>query len=216
MKRRQLPITVLAGLAGMLALLTVSFYGVQAWGKKSNNQPAAANAVTMQAETPVASSRPVLNITREEYEGALAKWKAQGAQEYRIVIDYLAFSLYRGTWTLQVKGGDVQVISFSQGNQPVAAPPTPEKEFFELLTVEGQFATINRALNGQPGNLGELDSGPQASYIVEFDPALGYPTQLTLDYGNMIADAGYSTTTRSVTIGNAGVPGMPSTGHPER
>src|SRR6478672_168735 len=127
-----------------------------------------------------------LNITREQYEEAFAKWSAQGIEEYELRVEYWAFSPFMGIWTLRISrsGGDVKLLDYKRepgldapdggiGSQLLM--PTDEqgiqylKEQLKVLTIESQFQYIEEALTGRWDDL-------KPTVTVKLDPILGNPT----------------------------------------
>ncbi|MDQ2809122.1 MAG: DUF6174 domain-containing protein [Chloroflexota bacterium] len=128
---------------------------------------------------------PRINVTLEEYQQALAKWRRQGIEEYEITVYYSTYSPLLGDWTLQVhtQGDTATVTNYKRVSD--AAPPSigfgspsfmPTTTFeiaelkkeLEIMTIETRFQDIARALawSGQvPYNI-----------HAQFDPTLGNPT----------------------------------------
>ncbi len=160
-----------------------------------------------------------INITQAQYDEALAKWRAAGVSEYEMMAEYQAFSLYAGTLTLQVKGGEVvEVISFERGGR-AAGTPIPNPADLNFLTIEALFERIGEALATKPWDIGGSEFGIPFDYQVEFDPTLGYPSLLQVTAlpnpisGAQVADADSTTRVLSVKkVDAAVVPGMPRTG----
>ena len=55
-------------------------------------------------------------ISREQYEQARAKWRAQGVEEYEARVEYSAYSEFMGIWTLHVRVSvdDAQVLGYTR------------------------------------------------------------------------------------------------------
>jgi uncharacterized protein DUF6174 len=190
-------------------------------------QPSAP-AVTQESRPPASAAQPTevtppvqqagVNITQAQYDEALAKWRAAGAGEYEMVAEYQAFSLYAGTLTLRVKGGEVvEVINFERGGR-AAGTPIPDLTQLNFLTVEALFEKIGEALATKPWEVSSESDVP-LDYKVEFDPTLGFPTLLQITAlpnpisGAQVADV--DTTTRVLSVkkqGSSDVPGMPRSG----
>jgi hypothetical protein len=159
-----------------------------------------------------------INITQAQYDEALARWRAAGVGEYEMVAEYLAFSLYAGTLTLRVKGGEVvEIINFERGGRAVGTP-LPDPKELKFLTVEALFERIGEALASKPWEVSSESDIP-LDYRIEFDPTLGYPTMLQITAlpnpisGAQVADV--DTTTRVLSVkklGSSDVPGMPRVG----
>ncbi|HEX8218973.1 MAG TPA: hypothetical protein VF914_07135 [Chloroflexia bacterium] len=115
---------------------------------------------------------PRINISRSDYEQALAKWRAQAVDEYVITL--------AGTETkMRVSNGGRDIVVLSPLDM---STPTPRfVEYLKSKTVEGMFAEIEKALasDGVMHFPGESE-GPTfyIAYTVRFHPELGYPTYL--------------------------------------
>ncbi len=184
------------------------------------------HAVTAQVTPQPPSGMPEMsraNFTRADYEAALAKWRAQDAAEYRIEVTLEAFSLHRGPWRLTVASDDarefVTKIERPEGLNTEGA----SAQDLERLTVAGLFTQIEEALrNVESPNADNI----AYDYNVSFHPTMGYPVSFTAKpVSNMVADADFAYSVQSVTILQTGIytppaggviPGMPTTGHPER
>src|SRR5438045_787638 len=60
---------------------------------------------------------PKVNISREQYDQALAKWHAQDVREYEMLVDYELFNgALRGPWRLRVRaeGGVEEITEYSR------------------------------------------------------------------------------------------------------
>jgi hypothetical protein len=119
---------------------------------------------------------PKVNITLEDYERALNKWKAQNIQEYEITVDINAFM--GGTRSLRVSD-EARKITILRPPEPER---TPEPRYFEYSredTVEGMFEEIRAVLDDAQIFHTPAMSGSGRFYMayrVEFHPELGYPT----------------------------------------
>src|SRR5436309_7067356 len=85
------------------------------------------------------------NISRDQYDQALAKWRSQNAVEYEMVIDNEAM-FNAGTWTLRVHKDKVELVNQVVDGTPVAPPPAATGEALKPLTVEGLFSRIDEML----------------------------------------------------------------------
>jgi hypothetical protein len=150
--------------------------------------------------TPVVDNTPGVNITQADYDAALAKWEALNVQEYNENVTYDAFAITRGTWDLHVTTSAIEPVSFSQNGTP-ATPPTIEGDAFRLLTVDGMFNNVARALADQSSQ------DYQFRYEVRFDPEKGYPTFFSArsvpnpeTNSGVLADADYTITVHSLEV----------------
>src|SRR5687768_14101654 len=92
-----------------------------------------------------------INVTRAEYEAALARWKAQNILEYEITTRTDA---YLGVLRkLRVSDGGKNIIAYDMYPDPGATPrppSTPEpdlRKYFEVDTVEGMFVDVEAMLD---------------------------------------------------------------------
>ncbi len=213
---------------GLFLVAALPVFAVYRTGDLSAQPLNHLHAVTMQSTavaTPggTTTAASTANFTRADYEAALAKWRAQDAAEYRIDVTYQAFSLWGGPWRLTVARDAGREFVTKVERLDNADRGNVTAEDLQLLTIGGIFEKIDEALrkveNPSP------DETPY-DYNVSFHPTLGYPVSFTAKpQSNLIADADYAYSVQSVIILQTGtytpppggvVPGMPSTGHPER
>jgi hypothetical protein len=181
--------------------------------------------------------KPYLNITRQQYEDALARWRSQGISRYRIAVSFNAFSPWAGSWVLTVNsanGADQVVDSQRTETTGKGAGTPPSPEFLSALTVEGLFGRVEQLLNDAPAAGPTTPGDPFGLYHeVTFDAAMGYPTRIEShpNVAEAIADAdsvyvvnnlevlqqgtGSGTGTGTGTA-TPSIPGMPTTGNPGR
>jgi hypothetical protein len=155
----------------------------------------------------VVNLKPTINVSRQQYDAALASWRAQRAAEYEIEVDYEP-ELYGGklgSMTMNVR--DASSISILQ--TPVhltQAHPDPVN-----FTVEKLFAHVDDVLNNGLGAM-TGDWAYQVEYKIEFDPVLGYPEHIARIgsapphwkaaglSSSTVRDSSYSITVRSLKI----------------
>ncbi|HEX8597927.1 MAG TPA: hypothetical protein VF952_05350 [Chloroflexia bacterium] len=175
--------------------------------------------------------QPPLNFTRAEYEAALAKWRAQEATEYEMVVHLLTFSAAGGTWRLRVsvREGVETITEFERVTEGNGFDVGVES--LTGLTVGALFRQVDEVLQEVEGTGGgnspPVDpEGLTNYYRATFHSELGYPTSFggapNLPPGQEAFDAAASIKVHSLTIlqqrtvGPPGGPGMPRTGHPGR
>jgi hypothetical protein len=107
-----------------------------------------------------------INITRNDYEQALGRWRSQGIADYEMVVEFYAFNPDSGEWTMRVTNGKV-VTATRTGPGPNVLTDLDDLQF---LTVEGSFTSVEYMLNDRSGEM---------LYTVAFDPGLGYPTSMS-------------------------------------
>lgn len=167
----------------------------------------------------VRSYTPTINITRNDYETALAKWRAQEVYEYEIEVEHVARMPFEGT--LHVTGDQVEVLPIIIDGESYI----PIGGIVEDYTVAALFEQVDAILtHGLCTATGEW-AFPVA-YQIAFDPEKGYPTVVERDaneppewqqegrYSTLPAHSSYWIKVKGLKVLRTGVPGMPSTGHP--
>jgi hypothetical protein len=109
---------------------------------------------------------PYINVTRQQYDKALARWRSQGIREYSMTVEYTVFnSQLMGVWDLHVQtdnaGERVVNASRNKENSPIGG---------NFLTVESMFETIKNKL--------DYKSETGLYWMVSFDPTIGYPSSI--------------------------------------
>ena len=138
--------------------------------------------------TPIPQASPTsdpdaeINITRNDYDDALAKWRAADVREYEIVANYIfVYAEMSGDWRLRVRDG--KIVEIYRGDVRVFIDdgdsiPNPEANPSNLafLTVEAQFETIQKILD-DPASRGLVLGGEryEVQYRIKFNDTLGYP-----------------------------------------
>jgi hypothetical protein len=152
---------------------------------------------------------PRINISRSDYEQALAKWRAQNVAEYVIATETRAF--LGGDTKLRVSNGGKDVVVLEPA--PSSTPSPEYIEHFRADTVEGMFADIEAMLDDN-----EVVHSPAVTsmggfymaYTVRFHPELGYPTYLeghpVTEPGSHVFDADWKKTVKELTIVRQAVP----------
>jgi len=113
---------------------------------------------------------PRSNITRADYNAALAKWQQQGITDYEISVYQLSLGV-NGVYQLRVQGDQVTVLSNTS--------PYPADSSARIYTVAGLFAEIEGYLTDVERGKVEGSQILPFVYWVTFDPVLGYPTSLS-------------------------------------
>lgn len=152
---------------------------------------------------------PPINITKDQYESALAKWKSRNIEAYEIWSETRAFM--GGSHSLRVSnyGKDVELIIPWRNGTPTAE----DLEFLKRYSVEGMFKTVESMLNEEF----IMESGTMSAsgcfymaYTVEFDQQLGYPSRLAgvpvTCPGAAVYDADFDTRVTSFKILKQGAP----------
>jgi len=123
---------------------------------------------------------PVINITRQQYNEALAKWRAAGIEEYQMVADTKAF--LGGTLTVRYNNSTGTLLSKGTNGRPFATPEPEYADYARKDTIEGMFEDIDEILQGSTvlHTAAMMSSGEwYMAYRVEFDPELGYPKRVS-------------------------------------
>ena len=209
---------ILAAILPVLLLAACGPAATQPNPPAVTQEPSPSASVAQPTETTPPAQQAGINITQAQYNEALAKWRAAGVGEYEMVAEHQAFSLYAGTLTLRVKGGEVvEIVNFERGGR-AAGTPIPDLTQLKFLTVEALFEKIGEALASKPWDVSSASDIP-LDYKVEFDPTLGYPTLVQITAlpnpisGAQVADV--DTTTRVLSVkklGSSDTPGMPRSG----
>jgi hypothetical protein len=150
-------------------------------------------------------STPPINISRNEYEQALAKWKAQKIEEYEITTDTMA--LAGGARTLHVSDHGNKIEQLYPKLLSASASTPEDFEYLKKDTVEGMFAQVNHMLsesNAFNAVASYFTRDFYMAYQVTFDMDLGYPQAVSgwpitkTDY--YISDAGWATRVTNLKI----------------
>jgi hypothetical protein len=128
---------------------------------------------------PLQIERDTINITRQEYEQALALWEAQGAEQYELSWgtddDHIVVRVTVGedfpVVVRQVRHG--KEIDLAKEGMPELSPE------YQQLTVERLFSLVAQSLSHvEHGDLPRTDNTGSSVYYdfeVTLDPVLGYP-----------------------------------------
>lgn len=113
-----------------------------------------------------------INITRGDYEAALAKWQSQGIEEYEVEISEIPHASDTASSLIYYVRGSFRADLPKPW--PTSGPiATPEYAAFSDYPdpIASSFTRIDQAL-------GVIESKGQVPYQfkVEFDPTLGYPS----------------------------------------
>ncbi|NDJ25996.1 hypothetical protein GS682_31335 [Nostoc sp. B(2019)] len=135
--------------------------------------------VMPQSPIQVAQSSEITNSTLKQLRINRRLWRQQKISNYRYTLSNSCFCIpeARGPVVIEVRNGRTTSITSVQTGQPVANP-----EFFQ------QYNTVPKLFN----LIRNTSSSGQSELAVEYNPKLGYPTQINI--GNLAADAGIFTT----------------------
>ncbi len=132
----------------------------------------------------VISSPPdhgTINVSKSEYDSAMANWQSQRVAEYEMVVSYRVKScgLGRfnacGTWKLRVDGDKVTILEYARFDTPSETGATGEDVKF--LIVDGLFQEIKKTISGGPFE----KMGYPLDYVISFDDGKGYPRDIRVD-----------------------------------
>jgi hypothetical protein len=144
-----------------------------------------ATAESTAESTPTTVPRGGMNITREQYEAALAKWQQAGITNYEMATDYADInSELSGEWGLVVKDGKIVEISRNgtkvyMGSDRDIPNPEANPSSLAFLTVSAQFERIRKLLDDPRSEDLTIDGEKyEVAHIIEFDETLGYPKLL--------------------------------------
>jgi hypothetical protein len=147
--------------------------------------------------------RNTSNISRKQYDAALAKWNNLHVTDYEAT----AQSSYQGKWKIIVhvdpsygKAYDPsaqlsyshRIVNFESLDSKSA---NMDAHFYQFVTVGGLFDRVDDILTCQENTCGGDFFVPN-NYVVEFDQTMGYPRSIT----NTDPHATYETTLEIVRI----------------
>ena len=121
----------------------------------------------------VAPTEPATPATPQE------QWQAANLTHYRFKLHLSCFCASRDQMPLTVEVQDGKVVSIVDVKGTVITAEDPSFEFFsKFAIIDTIFAEIETASASE--NHGDIN--------VTYDPTLGYPTDVALDYDIMMAD----------------------------
>jgi hypothetical protein len=106
-------------------------------------------------------------------DDARDRWRSQGIASYQFQVSRLCFCApdARRPLTVVVQRGQVVSMTDAETGAPVTGDP------FMPVTVDGLFAAIDDAIKRDAD---QID--------VRYDPQLGYPLEIAIDYSQQMAD----------------------------
>lgn len=181
----------------LAALSCIALFALAACGEGSPATPTLPPAPTSTPNVPMPTATSVtasptrspdeINITSEDFDKALAKWKAADVREYEIVASYFfVYAEMSGDWRLRVRDG--KIVQIWRGDVEVYVDdgtgiPNPEAnpDSLAFLTVEEQFKLIKKLLD-DPSSRGLTLGGTnyEVEYRITFNDALGYPEKYAI------------------------------------
>jgi hypothetical protein len=164
-----------------------------------------------------------INITEEEYENALARWRARGIEEYEITLIDATRMGGGGRLSLhiRVENGEPILVSYTDlnGEQPRAISldtlDAGDLAFLRERSVEGSFSLIGGVFSETYSGSGNVIS----EYRIAFDKELGYASRvhsrlLLREGGIMPTECCIHYDVISVKVLKSNTPGMPRAGNP--
>ena len=144
-----------------LALLAVVFVPLVGCPAPAEVDGPPGSVEPLPADTPAVRS--------PELDDAKARWEAAGLDAYRMTLQRSCFCPedYRGPFDVTVRDGAVATVRFNGASLDAD----------RAVTVDDLFALIEDAYKRNA-----------ASVDVAFDPDLGYPTSVGIDYSTQMAD----------------------------
>jgi hypothetical protein len=119
-----------------------------------------------------------INVSRQEYQAALARWRTLGVEEYEITIHADAF-IDGGDRTIHVSNGGATLVSIDPPSYNLTDPRAIA--YLRSDTVEGMFEDIQAVLGDQiqfdPTYYSRVS--PSMVFTVKFHPQMGYPTEFS-------------------------------------
>jgi uncharacterized protein DUF6174 len=103
----------------------------------------------------------------DELEEARRTWRQQGIASYRFTVSQFCFCVAEGRGTFDVVVEQGRVVSVADAE--TGAPRTPHPAV--PLTVEALFAKVEEAIDADADEI-----------EVRYDPRLGYPLEIAIDF----------------------------------
>lgn len=128
------------------------------------------------APTPVFLTQTPMNVDAilAELDRNSQKWQAAGITDYRFTLALLCFCQFYGQVQVEVHG-DLVAMTLEDGK--LLMPGTPGYE------AHSPYSTIERAFDAVRTALGKADH-----VDIVYDPTLGYPTTIRVDYVQRAVD----------------------------
>lgn len=113
---------------------------------------------------------------QSEIEQNKEKWQDQGISHYRYNLHISCFCVFVENMPLviEVQDGEVVSMEFQNGSE---IDPSLLELFERYATIDRVFAEVEAGLNGAADNV-----------VVKYDPTYGFPTEVTIDVEEQVAD----------------------------
>lgn len=130
--------------------------------------------VMSQSAMEIAQAQTSNNLNSRRLQFNRRLWNQQNISNYRYTFSNGCFCIpeARGPVVIEVRNGQTTSITSVATGEPV------DPQFFQKYnTIPKLFDVIQDAINARASSL-----------TVQYDPRLGYPTQIDIDYNSQIAD----------------------------
>ena len=164
----------------------------------------------------------MINITRNDYEAALAKWRVQQIYEYEVEVKHVARLGFQGR--IHVTGEHVEVLpTIINGESRIPLTADLAHEYSVAALFDQVDTILTRGLCPSTG-----EWAFPVAYGITFHPDMGYPTRIARSaheppewgqegrFSTAPAHSSYWITVSNVRVIRTVVPGMPGSGHPEQ
>ena len=113
---------------------------------------------------------------QSEIEQNKEKWQDAGISHYSFHLFISCFCIFVEDMPLiiEVQDGEVVSMEFESGKE---IDPSLLELFERYATIDRVFAEVEAGLNGAADNV-----------VVQYDPTYGFPTEVTLDFEEQVAD----------------------------
>lgn len=115
------------------------------------------------------------NPAQDDLDAARARWEAEGVTSYTMVTRRLCYCGNTDSVLVEVEQG--RVVSARRQLEEGGDQPIPVGERPDTLTVERHFAAIQDAIDQDADSIKS-----------DYDPLLGYPVSVWIDYRENVAD----------------------------
>ena len=114
--------------------------------------------------------------SQSEIEQNKEKWQDAGISHYRYHLFISCFCVFVENMPLVIEVQDGKVVSmeYQNGNE---IDPSLLELFEKYATIDRVFAEVEAGLNGAADNV-----------VVKYDPTYGFPSEVTLDFEEQVAD----------------------------
>ena len=114
--------------------------------------------------------------SQSEIEQNKEKWRDAGISHYRYHLFISCFCVFVENMPLVIEVQDGKVVSMEYQNGSEIDPSLLEL-FEKYATIDRVFAEVEAGLNGAADNV-----------VVKYDPTYGFPSEVTLDFEEQVAD----------------------------